>query len=888
MDVLILFCHGVAGSGKSQLVRLIAEKFPFNDFIADVQIKWHIQCKDSGHDVREELKKLAEKLFKNAHVSLRKYQLFKDELESDVAGTLVEKLVECDVPVLLVIEDPDKNKDARILNDLFRSVDKNAAKSNAKSKFHVYVTSRTKFSLLSEDETLKMNSYRSKFVKGFSQQEAIGYLNIKSKDDENAAIKVFERFSGLPLGLQAAKNYCKKARISYSEYLDLVEDVDYNILGKEKEEITNEYGGSAEHVYQAIVMPFLPSNVPEENTMLHWKILSCLSYFHYDRIPRFALEQCCHLLREKKVKKTKTKNKADIGSLITKLLDYMMCTETDEGEITFHEVVQNSFRLNQHDVFHNSTFNPLEKAIEVMCSLVSKDMRKTDHSNKMYKIRRHLQALLGFVAIDEKLLEESEDAILLKALLSHLYETAASIMLGESPLCSAEIEDYFMKALDLIWEDASSLERPQDTFKMNDFAQTVVDTSIAKGKLLPQNFALNFSSKLEICFEIDELKFLESKSEDHQKFVQVKKTLDSMESTFVLLQKLQECNLFLSDKDHRLIFYAERVASILHSWSRSILFADAIEPSSVTRCAWMSSLSKSICVLCRKTCHVSLLLEYISESNGLIPIILKQKKNEKALREALHICQVFLSTKNCTKMFENGLLKEMFGPSSLITKIHVLKNVVRINTRMIAFDRNEQFLASADRECEELFALAEDTAAHITISTMCTIYCAKYYAAKQNYEKALMCYEKFFELIEKHDRPKFNVYCWAVYNYTRTALHHWSTFSRIDAKNKCEEVLCSKIVIFQSLFEHLKESFEKLEAVDVDKSMGEQGSSGTPGRLSDPPRMLSAPRQPPHISFENEQNNLFQKSELQKKKEEDKSFLLRFDSKIRKIITFKK
>ena len=812
-DVLILFCHGVPGSGKSQLVRLIAEKFPFNNLEANVQIKWHIQCKDSGHDVKEELKNLAEKLFKNSHVSLRKYQLFKDELTADVAGTLVEKLVECDVPVLIVIEDPDKNKDARILNDLFRSVEKNRAKSNANSKFHVYITSRTKFSLLSEDETRQMNTYKSKYVKGFSQEEAIGYLNLKSNEDvEKAAVKVFERFSGLPLGLQAARGYCKKARISYSEYLDLVEDVDYNILEKEKKEITNEYGGCAEHVFQAIVMPFIPCNVSDANAMLHWKILSCLSYFHYDRIPRFALEQCCHLLREKKVKNTKIKNKADVGSLITKLQDYGMCTETDEGEITFHEVVQNSFRLNQHDVLHNAAFDPLKKAIEIMCSLVSKDMKKTDHCDKMYKIRRHLQALLAFVANDEKLLEENENSILLKALLSHLFETAAAIMLGESPNCSAEIEDYFVKALDLIWEDANSLKQPRELQNINEFAQTVIDTSITKGKLLPQNFALNFSSNLELCFAIDELQFLESKCEVKENFAQVKKILDAMDSTFVLLQKLQECNLFLSDEDHRLIFYAERVASILHSWSRTILFADAIERSCITRCQWMSLLSKHICVLCRETCHVPLLLEYVSESDGLIPIILKQKKNERALREALQRCKVSLSTKNCSKMFENGLLKEMFGPSGLMTQIHLLKNVVRVNARMIAFDRNEEFVASADEECKRLFALAEETAAHITISTICTIHCAKYYAAKQNYENALMCYDKFFELTDKYGRPKFNVYCWAVYNYTRTALCHLSDFARInDVKTKCEEVLSSKIAIFQSLYEHLKESFEKLE-----------------------------------------------------------------------------
>ena len=156
--------------------------------------------------------------------------------------------------------------------------------------------------------------------------------------------------------------------------------------------------------------------------------MCCISYFHYDRIPRFALEQCCHILREEKVKKPQIRNRIEISNLIIKLVEHGICTETEKGEITFHEIVFNAFRLNKH----SDDFKPLEKAIETMSNLVSKDMWKKEHSGKMYKLRRHLQSLLYHIEKNKQALEDSEDSFLLKALTSHLHETAAAIMLNES------------------------------------------------------------------------------------------------------------------------------------------------------------------------------------------------------------------------------------------------------------------------------------------------------------------------------------------------------------------------------------------------------------------------------------------------------------------------
>ena len=132
----------------------------------------------------------------------------------------------------------------------------------------------------------------------------------------------------------AAKGYCQQTGLEYGEYLKLVDSVEYDIISQEKEATLEEYGQNVEHVFQAIVMPFIPDSDCGQgftNPILHWKILCCISYFHYDRIPRFLLEHCCHIIRESEVKNPGLRNKADVGILTKKLLKHNMCTVASGG-----------------------------------------------------------------------------------------------------------------------------------------------------------------------------------------------------------------------------------------------------------------------------------------------------------------------------------------------------------------------------------------------------------------------------------------------------------------------------------------------------------------------------------------------------------------------------
>ena len=822
-NMCILHCWGVAGSGKSQIVRKLAQSFPFTyddkKSMSKNVIKWHIQCKDSRHDVNKELQKLTDELYKNAHIQNKEiYQSIKDGLHDNMCDMLVQTLLSCSFPVLIIVEDPDpesykEKPNKKLLQDFLRQLSCSSLEPIIKPTIHFYITSNTGNPILKEIETNRMSIYKKEKVTGFDESEALEYLLSNGKPNKESARKIFQQFSGIPLGLQAAKEYCDNTRIDYSDYLQLLQDTEYDIIRDEKEAITKEFGDSAKHVFQAIVLPFIPSDEDDNIACLHWKILLCLSYFNYDRIPRFVVEYCYSLLRESKVKKTSIMNKADVGKLITKLLDHDMCSETDEKEITFHEVVSNAFRLNRHSAL-SKPFSPLIKAIEIMSGLVSKDMRKTLHSDQMHQLRIHVQTLLNHFENEKEILQD-ENSILLKALTSHLYETAGAIMLNESPALFLKLSgEFFEKALKLVWDNLEQLEYKHEEFDPN-LAKEIVAKSQEKGIMLPDGFTIEYASKLEMHFDDKEINFLKSKRSNMHSFKKYEKLIISMESKKTLLTEMQKCKLFLPNEDYAHVFYAERVASILHSYSRLVLYADLNEARQYDKkCTWMNQLSNCIAAECRTACNVSLLVERLSQTGGLIPIVLKLKKTSVDDNvKALEFCKSSLSTKTeNTDMYENGMLKEVFGPSELITRLVLLRSIIRINARLLKSTDYEVDVLDADKNCNDLFELSVENWKEISSCTLCFIYCAKYYAARNNFEQALECFAKFFNITsEESFKVRFNVLCWAVYNYARS-VHYFAAQDLFqNASEKCEIVLNRQEIMSKNLREKLKSLCEKLK-----------------------------------------------------------------------------
>jgi len=230
---VILQCHGVPGSGKSEIIRKLAEDFPFkNEGIKTKSlIKWHIQCKDSGHDLQQELKLLVEELLKiSFKVDQDVYENVVENLEMYDAGEFVKILVEINVPVLIIVEDPPTEDRQNLLRSLCKNVHGYSEKQISKM-FHVYISSRQSDAILTE--YLNMPCYNFVPVPGFNKLETIMYLNEGQSDDtEDAVVKIFEHFNGLPIAIRVVKAYCIKVKINYEDYFELVEDAEYEMINE--------------------------------------------------------------------------------------------------------------------------------------------------------------------------------------------------------------------------------------------------------------------------------------------------------------------------------------------------------------------------------------------------------------------------------------------------------------------------------------------------------------------------------------------------------------------------------------------------------------------------------------------------------------------------------
>ena len=818
-EVWILQCYGVPGSGKSQTVLNLAKKFPFMENEDDVDpkkfVKWHIQCSDSKHDVKQELQNLAKEMQKQSFFADCDYYSISEALEKGRAGPLVNSLFLCDARVLLVIEDPvGSNED--LLVDLCRQLHAKAS-NNAHCRFHLYMTSRSRQQIMSELEMKNIPVYQSELVNGFSEKEAVEFLSEAQEcaTSKEAATEIFKKFGGLPLGLQAARKYCIDSMIEYDDYLAFMQEQELQFEKNENERIIEKFGSHAMSVFQAIVMLFKPSSVMSDQTTFHWKILSCLSYFHHDYVSKFLIERCCYLLCDEATSRSALQVRINAGQLIKKLIDYGMCIKTDKDEFVFHQIVFNAFRYEHISPTTSSKRLHLKKAIDVLCSIVSKDLRKKG-SVKMSMFRPHLQSLLGHVGeVSQTFKDEPESEItLLTAISSHLYEITATIMSSESHFLNSQSDHYFLKAVELLWKERKELAKDAPDSNVVDLSKEIVTKSVSRGKKLPSSFLLNYSAKLFYCFDDKELK----KVVGNENWPNLKKVFETHGCKSKLIAKLQSSGLFLETQKYNSLFYAERYASILHSWSRAILYADPEKMKKDTKSAWMSSLSRSVSEQCHKECGVFLLSEWIA-TVGLISIWLKLKKGPDYLNKVMQLCKNALSRDESMNMYENGLFKEVIDPTHPFSRTSILRGLVRVYARKS--DLNDHDCTESDEKCQELFELAKSNAEVFSNSLNCMIYCAKYFGARKNYDKALDCFRQYFVMISEHDhRPKFPCKCWAFYNYARLLACHPNppVEERDDAVRRCEEVLRSKDVMGKTLSERLSMELEKLTTIQNESS----------------------------------------------------------------------
>lgn len=805
--VTVRFFYGKRGGGKTHLVQKLAEQFPKNS------IKIDISCKDATTCVKEKLKQLAFEFKKDKGIDYTQCIEIQYELDNNSAEKLVNALRIINKNILIIIENFDESEKS-LIKSLFTSLEK-LIPLNLRFKIHVYITSRENiiFEGLSQ-------SQEKVIIQGFNQEEAVEFLFSKGPEGSTKedAEEILNHFEKLPLVLVAVKAFCITCKVGYKECFEKLQ----SSYPPERESWSyyEDYGKMFPELFNAITIPFLPEAKSDFNLTLYWKVMCCVSYLDHNMMPESVITQFSEYLCDRK-----DSNKDSSKNLIQELVKWKLCKKAkinDKDFLNFYPVVLDAFRfkaqaLRKQNLDPLENFDPLKQTFVMMCGMVSKDMRKPKHSDKMFRLRPHVENLLKHVE-ETKMLQSERDPSLMKVQASHLHETLAAIMLAESPILQQKSEDHFGRAL-INLSDQKFVDFINNKKKMKDhdleeeLAEIVVKKSEELGSSLPKTFITDFTSSLNISSVKEDISFSNSDNKKDEK--RRKLSLSKSHSKTNLMNNFKKSKFVLSPEKHSKIFYAERIAQIVHSWSRVVLQADKKKlERDGTWYKRLSSLSTCISKQCREKLEVSLLCEWLSSKKVRISILLKQKSSAMYY-EALQTCKEALSTtRENTYMYEDGFLKNAFEPSYQLSRIYFLRAMVRIYARMVkSRSEDEAFLKEGDNVCNELFNWSTETE---KVNVMSLIYCAKYYASRQHFNKSMECFDWYFKSLEDDPdrKPNFNTQCWAVHNYSR-AVACFPPYSKAgDALKKCKDLLQVHDDFMRGdLNSLLNEHVEKLEEI---------------------------------------------------------------------------
>ena len=443
MKKVVLHCHGLPGSGKSQIVRKLAAEFPFSQKTNEIVLKLQIKCQDCRDNVKEELQNVTNQLERKNFITENDKEDLKKCLANDSTDNFVDILLNQKFPVLIVVENPELNTSKALLQDFVRKLSANSYENKGEPNLHLYIASRTESSVLRKDERIKSSIYVKKRIRGFNKSESLEYLELNSEmsdQDENERILIFKRFGGLPQGLQTAKNFCLDHNKRYSDYLNMINKFEYRIFEAEKNDIKSEFGESAEHLFQAMVFSIVALDKLDQPDLKYprLKILSCLSYLHFDRIPWSTLELCYKILCKRKLKNKKTdfNTTVFVGKLITCLCDRDMCSKmkNNDNELAFNDVLMTALRLH-HFLPSNSVFNPLENAVKVLHKIVTKNLFEES------LLKLHVETLLGHVEKESSLFKNKEDIKMVEDL---------KAVISAKKVVEVKIQSYFVFQMFLV------------------------------------------------------------------------------------------------------------------------------------------------------------------------------------------------------------------------------------------------------------------------------------------------------------------------------------------------------------------------------------------------------------------------------------------------------
>jgi len=276
-------------------------------------------------------------------------------------------------------------------------------------------------------------------------------------------------------------------------------------------------------------------------------------------------------------------------------------------------------------------------------------------------------------------------------------------------------------------------------------------------------------------------------------------------------------DIFLNERTHCAVFFAERLASILHTMGRVLLYYNIqITPEMRKKFMWFSKLSHAISQKCFTQTNIRILFERLT-SISMVPIMLKGlnfcpiEEKKSTLLEAHNILENLIQSieeSAAADFYEHGHVKEVQG---VYDQMILYRFMIRVKTKLTAMlpDNDNRFLAGSEEVYQKLYRLATENISWI-MAPKCLVYCGKYDACKQRYAQAVHC---FTSAIEAGIKQSNNLFAWASYNYARAVLAGSLMEYYGSAAEKCKEGLESSDDTDEDLVNYLNECLQQLQSL---------------------------------------------------------------------------
>ena len=838
-NVSILHLYGIPGSGKTEIVRKLAQDFPY-DTHDEVTVKKEVDLSDNPDDLRTSLKDLLKEMLDHNLVLEADCKSACMSLDKGNSQALVKALCDSNASILIMIQDAQEaNQD--FLNDLVSSL----KQVTSVKPIHFYVTSNVKSTLrilevaktyvcgslphsnVSASEGTQQEEasvetvlpiFKDYEIAGLQAGEGLTMLGVSENDTEEeqiAAGKITDDLSGSPLGLIAVENHCRTSGITYSDYLELKTFWNYN-------KIIDTFSFKHKHVFEAVIR-LLDTKESLLNKM------KTVAMFHHGDIPRRLIGKVMQTFRNVEENKipvgTYLNNKQESGMFISQLEDFSIC-EVDKHNknpvaITFHRVVFSAMQalLKSEESTQYAKF--LKQAILALSSVVNKDLRRREDLVFMKRMSPHIQAILQNFDNYAKNMSNSIDFLENMAVI-HLREVFGAV---NSDSLQGLAEKSLITAGKSIWKEvlarsASNLEFHVFIQKQSEgvahYAEQIIAACLEAGEDL-KNEGIDITEYISTVLQVKEedvdfLCTLTSSEKIQQYLRKISKFSLTIPSEFLKLLDNKHKGIFLERSLHRKLFFVDRLVSIVYSLGRIVLYDDEdITAERREKFLWIIDLAKALCVECNKVTGVNILFQILT---AFVQLEVRLKKTagldadgKKALLQETRKVAERNLTQICEEKeeaFENGLRKSVI--KNVFQELTSLRTLVRIDAKLWHLCNPEELVElqkTSNLYYQQLHEKANEAMETWKQSPKCIVYCGKYLAAKGDYEGAVLHFRTALDTkFVKGDKSK--AFPWVCYNHLRAVRKGNLVKYQQDAMERGNEAIKHEMDIADDLLVKLK------------------------------------------------------------------------------------